>query len=239
MKTEEKIIGTGAEAILIQKGSSLIKRRIAKGYRIKEIDEKLRKTRTRAEAKIMEKLAGKINVPKIIKIDEKIKEIEMEFINGKKLSDNLDNFPLKQQEAICREIGKEVAKVHDWDLIHGDLTTSNMILVESSQLAQEKMMKVDVANDKLNKTIKPNIDITNMKDNNFKIYLIDFGLGFHSSKIEDKAVDLHLIKQALESKHFKHFQALFKAFLSSYNPKDKVKILSQLEKVELRGRYKH
>ena len=36
-----------------------------------------------------------------------------------------------------------------------------------------------------------------------KIYLIDFGLSLYSNKPEDKAVDLHLLKQALESKHYR------------------------------------
>lgn len=73
----------------------------------------------------------------------------------------------------------------------------------------------------------------------FKIYLIDFGLGFQNARIEDKAVDIHLFRQALESKHFKHWEKLFHSFLSGYSPKDKKQILERLEKVEARGRYKH
>ena len=41
---------------------------------------------------------------------------------------------------------------------------------------------------------------------NGKVYFIDFGLGFFSNKTEDKAVDLHLLKQALESKHYQIFE---------------------------------
>lgn len=200
---KEKILATGAEAVLIHKSGYLIKKRIKKGYRIELLDEKLRKLRTRSEAKIISKLQGKINVPKIIKTDEKNKEIIMEFISGKKLSDYLDSLSLKQQIKICRQISLEVGKMHDLDIIHGDLTTSNMIL------------------------------------NNEKIYLIDFGLGFQNARIEDKAVDLHLFKQALESRHFSHWEKLFHAFLQNYTSKDKIKILEQLKKVEARGRYKH
>ena len=72
-----------------------------------------------------------------------------------------------------------------------------------------------------------------LKDN--KIYLIDFGLGFFSSKIEDKAVDLHLLKQALESKHYENFEKYYKVILDNYKHKD---VIKRLEKVELRGRYK-
>jgi TP53 regulating kinase-like protein len=78
---------------------------------------------------------------------------------------------------------------------------------------------------------------TILKDD--KLFLIDFGLGFFSSKIEDKAVDLHLIKQALEAKHYQNYEKLFKNFLEGYNPNEREKILERLEKVEKRGRYKH
>ncbi|MEM4259146.1 MAG: KEOPS complex kinase/ATPase Bud32 [Candidatus Pacearchaeota archaeon] len=159
----QKIIGTGAEAVLIHENGKLIKKRIKKSYRIDILDEKLRKQRTKKESKLLEKASKIISVPKLIKINEKTKEIEMQFLEGKKLSDYLDN--LSNAEEICKAIGENIAKLHDANIIHGDLTTSNMIL----------------------------------KDD--KVYFIDFGLGFESKKIEDKAVDLHLIKQALEAKH--------------------------------------
>jgi len=50
---------------------------------------------------------------------------------------------------------------------------------------------------------------------------------------------LHLIKQALEAKHFQYHEKLFASFLKGYNPKEKARILKQLKKVEARGRYKH
>jgi Kae1-associated kinase Bud32 len=197
----EKILFQAAEAIIIKQGNNIIKRRIKKGYRIPEIDTKLRKLRTRSESRIMEKASKFISVPKIIKVSEQQKEIEMEFIKGEKLSEYLDKASNKLE--IAKSIGQEVSKLHDNNIIHSDLTTSNMILKEK------------------------------------QVYLIDFGLSFQSSRIEDKAVDIHLFKQALEAKHFSQYKQLFEAFLKGYNPKDKSKILSQLEKVELRGRYKH
>jgi TP53 regulating kinase-like protein len=197
----QKILFQAAEAIIIKDKDNIIKKRIKKGYRIPELDEKLRKLRTRSEAKILEKLKSVINVPKVFKSNENTKEIEMEFIDGKKLSEHLDN--LKNKLKIAEQIGKEVGKLHDADIIHGDLTTSNMIL------------------------------------KNNKVYFIDFGLGFYSKRIEDKAVDLHLIKQALEAKHFKYWKELYSTVIKGYSPKEKSKILEQLKKVELRGRYKH
>lgn len=197
-----KIISRGAEAIITEKSSKIVvKQRLKKGYRIEFLDEKIRKLRTRSEAKIIQKLAGIINVPKIIDVSENKKEIEMEFINGKKLSEYLDK--AKNGEQICFEIGRQVGKMHDAGIIHGDLTTSNMIL--KSQ----------------------------------EVYFIDFGLAFHSSRVEDKAVDLHLIKQALEAKHFLHFGEFFDKVIEGYKKSDKAQeVLKQFRKVEARGRYK-
>ena len=197
----EQIIAQAAEAVILKKGDIVIKRRIKKGYRIPEIDEKLRKLRTRSESKLLEKASSLISVPKLIRTDEKTKEIEMRFIDGKKLSEHLDN--LKNKFDVMEKVGESMAKLHDSDIIHGDLTTSNMILSEN------------------------------------KVFFIDFGLGFISKRMEDRAVDLHLIKQALEAKHFKEHEKLFKSFLNGYKSKDKDKILAQLEIVESRGRYKH
>ena len=219
------IIAQGAEAILERQGNQLIKKRIKKGYRLEDLDERLRLRRTRSEAKILEKLAKRINVPKLIKVDEKNKEITMEFIEGKKLSDWLEKLPYKE---ICFQLGQEIAKVHTQGIIHGDLTTSNMIFVESLKNKEaENPLKADKTQEKFKKSL----DIINNK-----IYLIDFGLGFHSIKLEDKAVDLHLLKQALEAKHFTIYKEAFEEVLKGYNNK---LMETQLAKVESRGRYKH
>jgi Kae1-associated kinase Bud32 len=106
-------------------------------------------------------------------------------------------------------IGKNLTIMHDNDIMHGDLTTSNIIL----------------KND-------------NDANNNEKLYFIDFGLSFNSTRIEDAAVDIHLFKQALESKHFLVVDEAYKFFLKGYNPKNKEAILKRLETVESRGRYK-
>ena len=123
----------------------------------------------------------------------------MEYLPGKLLKDIFDNLKTNERLALCKTLGEEISKLHSQDIIHGDLTTSNLIL----------------------------------KDN--KIYFIDFGLGFFSRKVEDKAVDLHLLKQALESKHYKTFKSSYNQILKSYNNKE---VIKRLDKVESRGRYK-
>jgi len=196
------VLSQGAEAIILLDSAKnkVLKKRIKKSYRIPELDEKIRKLRTRREAKLLKKASELVMIPGNIKENEKTKEIEMDFIDGNKLSESLDDFPLKNQKQILKEIGKKIEKLHSKDIIHGDLTTSNMIF------------------------------------KNGEIYFIDFGLGFHSSRIEDKAVDVHVLKEALEAKHFKNWETLFNVFEKSYNNKE---VLERLKKVEKRGRYKH
>ena len=127
----------------------------------------------------------------------------MQYLDGDRLSETLNNYEEKLQFRIMKQLGKQVSLLHKNDIIHGDLTTSNTI----------------------------------WKDN--KVYIIDFGLGFISTKIEDKAVDLHLIKQALEAKHFQNHEDLFKKFKKGYDWKESNKVIERLEVVEKRGRYKH
>lgn len=194
------IISRGAEAIIYKDKENAIKDRIKKSYRLPTLDSKLRKQRTKREAKILEKASKIIPVPKLIKTDEKEK-IEMEYLEGLKLSEELDD--LDEPKRFCVQIGQNIAKLHDENIIHGDLTTSNMIL------------------------------------KNEKVYFIDFGLSFESNKAEDKAVDLHLIKQALEAKHFGHFEDYWKSILEGYKiSKHHIATLKRLEAVEKRGRYK-
>lgn len=243
----KKIISRGAEAIIIQEKNSIIKKRIVKSYRLPILDEKLRKSRTKKETKLLEKASKLIPVPKLIKTDEKTKEIVMEYIKGLKLSDHLDTLP--DNTNVCIQIGQNIAKLHDNNIIHGDLTTSNMIYVNNNSYNNKSTKNIKSLTldnnplqneDKINKISDNNISQDNISRNSsFKIYFIDFGLGFESSKIEDKAVDLHLIKQALEAKHFKHFESFFKAILKGYGiSKHAKETLKRLEAVERRGRYK-
>lgn len=202
----EKVIAQGAEAVLIHKDGHLLKHRIPKSYRHKDLDFKIRKQRTRKEAKILEKAGKILPIPKVLSVNEHNSEINMEFIEGKRLSDHLDEFDIKKALEICRMIGENISRLHDQDIIHGDLTTSNMIYSEKED----------------------------------RLYFIDFGLGFHSRRMEDKAVDLHLLKQAFESRHFKLWKEYLSAVHKGYSEKSKEseKIFSQLKKVESRGRYK-
>lgn len=72
-----------------------------------------------------------------------------------------------------------------------------------------------------------------------KLYIIDFGLTFYSQRIEDKAVDLHLLKQVIKSAHPKYFEDAFGKVIDGYTNVYPLvnKILENVKEIERRGRY--
>jgi TP53 regulating kinase-like protein len=94
--------------------------RKAKRYRIPQLDEILRKTRTKTEAKIIS-IARRSGVPTPIIMDVEGEKIVMERIAGKPVKNIMNS-------EISREIGRMVAKLHKAGIIHGDITPMNLIL---------------------------------------------------------------------------------------------------------------
>jgi TP53 regulating kinase-like protein len=107
----------------------IIKARFPKKYRPAELDEKIRSYRTAHEPQLMHeaKKAG-VPTPTIFLVDLKDAAITMEFVEGKQVKQVLANVSKKEQQALCVRIGELVGKMHKHGVIHGDLTTSNMIL---------------------------------------------------------------------------------------------------------------
>ena len=103
-----------------------MKDRIPKGYRIPEIDNKIRKARTKEEAKLLSdaKRAG-VKTPVLYDINLEDKSILMEEIEGDMLKDIIN-------EDLAFRIGAEIAKLHSADIIHGDITTSNIMLQDDN-----------------------------------------------------------------------------------------------------------
>jgi len=192
------MLGQGAEATITRDGRFVKKSRPVKSYRIQEIDLKLRSRRTRSEGKILNKLAtAGVPVPNIYTVDDKLMTLSMDFLDGQKLRDVIT-------PKLAREFGVIVGLMHAQNVVHGDLTTSNVIHA------------------------------------NKKLYLIDFGLSHISVKVEDKAVDLHVLAHALESTHYQNFDELYKEVIKGYKvgSKDASIVLERLEVVQARGRNK-
>lgn len=183
----------GAEAKVVV-NDDVEKKRFEKSYRHSELDEKIRKNRNSREADLIRQASrAGVKVPQIL--EEKEFGLKMQRIEGKILKQELT-------EESSEELGSNIAKLHEADIMHGDLTTSNVIVSDS-------------------------------------VYVIDFGLSFRSERIEDRAMDLHMFKQILRSSHPEKMERCWKSFLEGYSGYGKYEeVISRLEKVEMRGRYK-
>ena len=124
------LIYKGAEADLYKKKylgfDAVEKIRKKKSYRIKEIDDSIRKHRTKQEATMLIKAREAVKTPYIYSIDMKKKSITMEYIPGKSLK---KEFEKGKKLDLIKKIAKQVNSLHRKGIIHGDLTTSNMISI--------------------------------------------------------------------------------------------------------------
>ena len=206
---KKKILYQGAEAIIYlgeyQGRASIIKHRIPKSYRPTELDIKLRKFRTRREAKILRKARTTISCPEIFRVDDRDMEIIMEYIDGltlKKITEEASSLTM-EINMLYTKLGENIGKLHSIGIIHGDLTTSNIIV----------------------------------RDN--MLFFIDFGLGFFSDSIEDKATDMHLLERAIESTHYKWKKNLFDCVKKGYFLSSDVgeSVFQRIEVIEKRRRY--
>lgn len=137
------LIKKGAEANLLLEDFSkkmypnkeekiLVKHRISKEYRVKGLDESLRRYRTSLEAKLLSdaKKAG-VPTPIIYKVDMSGMSILMQYIEGNSVKEILEDLDPSQRDELCCQIGKQIARLHAYGIVHGDLTTSNMIRGEN------------------------------------------------------------------------------------------------------------
>jgi len=113
----------GAEAMITISGTIAEKHRVSKRYRVSALDRRLITERTRAEARLIA-AARKGGVPTPVMSGITADTITMEYVDGTLLTDNLSKITVL-------EAGRIVGKLHTAGIMHGDLTTSNLILRKS------------------------------------------------------------------------------------------------------------
>lgn len=132
LKLPDDLIAKGAESNIVKSSylgrDAVLKNRVSKNYRILEIDNKIRKARTKLEAKLLSdvKKAGVVT-PILYDVDLHDKTILMEEIKGDLVKDIIN-------EDLAYEIGENIAKFHNLNIIHGDITSSNMMVNDENQL---------------------------------------------------------------------------------------------------------
>jgi len=184
----------GAEAT-VEVDDTAVKKRPRKSYRHPDLDIRLRRERTEDEARLLER-AEKYGVAVPGLVDNSEFRVEMEAVDGDRLKHRL------LDTAVMERLGMEIAKLHSCQIIHGDLTTSNVVVSGGEPL------------------------------------LIDFGLAYTSERVEDRAVDIHLLHQVLRSSHPATAADSWDAFLEGYSELDgSDAVVETVEDVRSRRRY--
>lgn len=211
----------------------VIKHRFAKKYRHETLDKKLTKERTKRERRMIEKIKSKSKIlsahmPKVVWSDDStilMTEIENSETLFSFLKVNID-----EASSIAPLIGQCLAELHNLGIIHGDLTTSNLVLIQQAKENPETPAK----------KVKSSGDLYD----NLTVIPIDFGLATGSVHPEERAVDLYVLERALLSTHFSD-NTFFNLILDSYTknidestcePLGKNKIVERLHEVRARGR---
>ncbi|KAK4444850.1 kinase-like domain-containing protein [Podospora aff. communis PSN243] len=211
-----------------------LKHRPSKPYRHPILDARLTKARIAAEAKVLDRCYREgVPVPAVYALDAAAGWVMIEWVDGRPVRQGIndwlgerpeDDAPAVSEDEtplvdLMKRIGDAVGNLHRTGVIHGDLTTSNMMLkpwASSSSDTGDKAKAVEG-----------------------DVVLIDFGLATQSSSDEDRAVDLYVLERAFASTH-PRAERLFNHVLESYTRsyKKASSVIKKLEDVRMRGRKK-
>ncbi|HIP35020.1 MAG TPA: bifunctional N(6)-L-threonylcarbamoyladenine synthase/serine/threonine protein kinase [Methanothermococcus okinawensis] len=248
-KIPEHLIGKGAEAnirrIYYLGWECVVKERVKKKYRLEELDTTIRLRRTVREGRFLYLIKDYgILSPYIFDIDKKNYTLTMSYIPGNLAKDEIERGNLD----CCYNIGVIVGKLHERDIIHNDLTTSNFIVVkedtDDSKEVVEDYNGTKIYGSCTQRVLEDCEDCENdleidrkLLEKN-KVYIIDFGLGKFSSMLEDKTIDLIVLKKSIMSTHYRVFEDVWKRILEGYKVyKEWKEVVEYMGEVEKRGRY--
>ncbi|XP_032694506.1 EKC/KEOPS complex subunit TP53RK [Lontra canadensis] len=134
-----ELVKQGAEARVFrghfQGRAAVVKHRFPKGYRHPALEARLGRRRTVQEARALLRCrrAG-ICAPVVFFVDYASNCLYMEEIEGSVTVRDYIQSTMETEKTpqsllgLARTVGQVLARMHDEDLIHGDLTTSNMLL---------------------------------------------------------------------------------------------------------------
>jgi TP53 regulating kinase-like protein len=194
----ERMISQGAEgrvfAVTFLSRPAIVKQRFKKTYRHPTLDAKITRARLVGETRALVR-ARRLGVPtpSLLYVDARQNAIYMERVPGRTLKELIrEGMSDEDMEEVGKQVGKHVAAMHDGGLIHGDLTTSNILVVyaDAEELKKKKTSP------------KP------------RVVLIDFGLASNSIVPEDKGVDLYVLERAIAVTHAAG--RLFEAVMREY-----------------------
>ncbi|KPI88336.1 putative protein kinase [Leptomonas seymouri] len=253
---------------------AVYKHRFVKRYRNPTLDERLRTQRTRHEARALERCLTKgIRAPRLLGADyintfivmsheegPTLKEaLDAEYARGKadpQAALSADVTPSPVTVALLRSMGVVVAMLHNANMVHGDLTTSNFIST-FKQPAAEAAPKPKASHDTKLEGAQPCVaaaedarglsasstsssSATHALPTAQDIVVLDFGLISDKYSAEERAVDLYVLERAIASTHpylaSYASETILEGYRSAADPKKGAETLKRLEAVRARGR---
>ncbi|CAH1783431.1 unnamed protein product [Owenia fusiformis] len=214
-----KLLKQGAEAKLFTGDyfgrPCLIKERFKKTYRHPILDKSLTSQRTKNEVRSMVKcrMLG-IETPTVLFVDLEQSRIYMDYLaEAITVRDYIykvqgDKDMIVKLSPLAKSIGNTLGKMHLNNIIHGDLTTSNMLLKKPFE--DLKLVMID-----------------------FGLSFID-----NSQTEEDKGVDLYVLERALLSTHPNTealFDVIIQGYKEE-NQQGAAEVIKKYEEVRMRGR---
>jgi TP53 regulating kinase-like protein len=175
-------------------------------YRLPVLDNEIRKQRTLHESEMIgsAKRAG-VSAPFLYFVDPPGATLVMEYVQGNRMKDLVSSVPREEVAALFEELGADSARLHAAGIMHGDLTTANVVRRGG------------------------------------RLVFLDFGLSVHSTRIEDHAVDLRLIKETIVGAHSEVAETALSSLLKGYagvaGEVRRRAVVRQLRAIERRGRY--
>ena len=188
---------------------ALLKERGTKSYRPKALDERLRRERTRTEARLLVD-ARKLGVrtPLLYDIDLAKHRLVLEQLAGPTLKAMLEDasLPAETLAAAVRRFGEGLGRLHAGGISHGDLTSSNVLFPDGPEGAPA---------------------------------FLDLSMGSRSPGIEELGIDLHLVEEDLKALHPKPdplLRAFFEGYQSG-NPAGAKDVRARAKAIRGRVRY--
>lgn len=130
--SQGNLLYKGAEADVIrgdwQGLDAVFKVRKPLRYRLPVLDDAIRRQRTVHEAEMIHqsKEAG-VSSPYLYFLDVPASTLVMEFVKGSRVKDLVGKISKRKLEAIFSKFGGDAARLHSAGIMHGDLTTANVI----------------------------------------------------------------------------------------------------------------
>ena len=210
---EEAPIARGAEASIRRVDwlgfAAILKERDTKSYRPKALDERLRKERTRNEARLLAdaRRAG-VRTPLVYDVDLAKGRLVLEELTGPTLKELLAQHPEEDAPLAgpVEAFGRALGRLHAVGLSHGDLTSSNVLFPDGPDGPPA---------------------------------FIDLSMGTKGAGVEELGIDLHLVEEDLKALHPKGERLLESFFVGyvAGNPTGQKDVRARAKEIRGRVRY--